>query len=937
MTVDMTKRGVVACVTTALVIVLAVVVGCGGGGGGDTNENGNNNNDSSVLCGDGELTGLEECDDGEANSDTEPDACRADCTLPHCWDGVIDTGESCDDGSQNSDIVPGACRTDCTAPRCGDGVVDVGLGELCDDGAALPTETCNTSCLVIFCGNGLVEGDEACDDGNVVAGDGCSPDCSSNEQCGNGIVDGINHEECDDGAANSDSAVDACRTDCRMAHCGDGVLDASEICDDGAGNADAADVSCRTDCQPQRCGDGVTDLVAGELCDDGNLVSDDGCSGDCLSEEWCGNGYVDFALGEQCDDGDLQSRDGCDSRCLAELPSWEEVSFPPLGQFQHTMVYDAARAEMMIYGLASDSYIEARTWTLTGQQWLLRQPAQTPPLRLRQAMVYDSHRERVVMFGGDFHTQLADTWEWDGTTWAETTPASSPSPRTRAAMGYDPVRHRAVLFGGNDGSQSLSDTWEYDGSTWVQITTGSSPPATDGAALIWDGAGIVLYADYGAQPNLWDYNGASWTPRAAATEPWGDTDDSVLAADPSTGEILLFQTDWGGGSGSPETWLYSGGNWQLVTGTVQPAPRNNHAMAFDSAQGRYFLFGGSESGLPMDDTWSFHSGSWTPEQVSHVPVGRTTHTQAFHGAAGQLLVVGGLGGQNSDTWTFDGMQWRYQAPAPYDVSYGSAVYDAGNGVVLLFGGYSHSSSIPFNELWEWDGTSWAAGTNTNPPPARENANLAYDSARGVTVLFGGDDDPAITTATMFDDTWEYDGTSWTEVSPSPAPTPRTFASMGYDPVRQRVVLFGGTDSALSAKNDTWEYDGSTWVQVTTSSSPPAGSGASLIYDPNRERMVLFPSSFAPVPNPPVWEYDGMDWTEISVPNHPSSRLMYRVSYDSWRRQFLLFSGNQQLSDLWTFAWQSATPLEACSGGTDEDWDGLVDCADPDCAGAVGCP
>ncbi|TFH23136.1 MAG: hypothetical protein E4H03_06880, partial [Myxococcales bacterium] len=52
------------------------------------------------VCGDGvvdENLG-EECDDAGANSDTIPDACRTDCTLPTCGDGVTDTGEQCDDG-----------------------------------------------------------------------------------------------------------------------------------------------------------------------------------------------------------------------------------------------------------------------------------------------------------------------------------------------------------------------------------------------------------------------------------------------------------------------------------------------------------------------------------------------------------------------------------------------------------------------------------------------------------------------------------------------------------------------------------------------------------------------------------------------------------------------------------------------------------------------
>lgn len=47
------------------------------------------------------------------------------------------------------------------------------------------------------CGNGTVEGNEVCDDGNTVGGDGCSANCLSDETCGNGITELA--EDCDDG------------------------------------------------------------------------------------------------------------------------------------------------------------------------------------------------------------------------------------------------------------------------------------------------------------------------------------------------------------------------------------------------------------------------------------------------------------------------------------------------------------------------------------------------------------------------------------------------------------------------------------------------------------------------------------------------------------------------------------------------------------------
>lgn len=63
-------------------------------------------------CGDGELNSPDEdCDDGAANSDTVPDACRSDCQVALCGDGVVDTGEQCDDANDDEGD---DCLADCT-------------------------------------------------------------------------------------------------------------------------------------------------------------------------------------------------------------------------------------------------------------------------------------------------------------------------------------------------------------------------------------------------------------------------------------------------------------------------------------------------------------------------------------------------------------------------------------------------------------------------------------------------------------------------------------------------------------------------------------------------------------------------------------------------------------------------------------------------------
>lgn len=62
------------------------------------------------ICGDGQLSGAEQCDSGEANSSEVADSCRGNCRLPVCGDGVTDSDEDCDDG--NADDMDG-CTAAC--------------------------------------------------------------------------------------------------------------------------------------------------------------------------------------------------------------------------------------------------------------------------------------------------------------------------------------------------------------------------------------------------------------------------------------------------------------------------------------------------------------------------------------------------------------------------------------------------------------------------------------------------------------------------------------------------------------------------------------------------------------------------------------------------------------------------------------------------------
>jgi len=269
----------------------------------NSNQNSNvNNNQNQATCGNGIAEAGEQCDDGNTVSG---DGCSATCTLEFCGDGTVNGSEVCDDGNN---VSGDGCSSDCMSDEtCGNGVIDSAIGELCDDGNNTSGDGCQANCTLPSCGDGTVDTGEVCDDGNTTDGDGCNSRCSSDESCGNSVVDTEVGEQCDDGNA---TAGDGCSGTCQLELCGNGTVDASEVCDDG--NNISGD-GCRGDCMSdESCGNGTVDLAAGEQCDDGNATAGDGCSDTCQLE-LCGNGVVD--PGEVCDDGNTDSNDGCSSDC----------------------------------------------------------------------------------------------------------------------------------------------------------------------------------------------------------------------------------------------------------------------------------------------------------------------------------------------------------------------------------------------------------------------------------------------------------------------------------------------------------------------------------------------------------------------------------------------------------------------------------------------
>ena len=442
----------------------------------------------------------------------------------------------------------------------------------------------------------------------------------------------------------------------------------------------------------------------------------------------------------------------------------------------------------------------------------------------------------VVVLGG-VGSAMAQNCRW-------TDPFPYPSTRIGESMAYDSARGVCVLFGGR-----LQTAYRDSDETWV-----------------WDGLDWVLRSVVGPLPRA----------------------SHKMAYDSAREVVVLF-----GGSTRTEnlgdTWEWDGQRWHQRAGTGPPA-RRFHAMAYDSARGVtvvYGGFGGPSPGAVLDDTWEWDGNTWT--RVAQTGPALNYAVEMAYDASRGVLVLHGcsVAGLEPQTWEWDGLEWTKRGVGGVACLYQEMAYDSARRVIVLSAG---------RRLWEYDGTNWTLGAIGYGRGGSATFAFAYDSRRGVTVLWEslsswrtGEWDGAAWSyplrlrpplmsapAMVYDahrevsllvgnyynkpqtESWEWDGLEW-ELRMIGGPSARTGHALAYDSARHVTTLFGGED-ASGVNGETWEWDGLSWTMVSNAGPSPR-KFAAMSYDEARGVTVLTGGTGPTFTSGEVWEWDGTSWTQ----------------------------------------------------------------------------
>jgi hypothetical protein len=305
--------------------------------------------------------------------------------------------------------------------------------------------------------------------------------------------------------------------------------------------------------------------------------------------------------------------------------------------------------------------------------------------------------------------------------------------------------------------------------------------------------------------------------------------------------------------------------------------------------------------------------TWRLLSSHDVPPAREYGSMAYDPKAHEIVLFGGGGNSLNplgDTWVWKGSGWADVTPAhgPSARLGASMAYDAASGQLVLFGGVETERGLggngELNDTWTWNGTTWTELHPASSPSARAYASMAYDATTSQLVLFGGEDP---NTRTFFGDTWTWNGAKWKDASVSTNVLgARDTAAMAYDPARHDIVLFGGSTVLGTDLADTWTWNGTKWVQSAPAHSPSIRDSASMGYDDATGQLVLFGGYHAGNLND-TWAWSGTTWTKLTPSKSPPARSAATMAYDASTAQLLVFSGYPSLDDTWSWGVIYKTP------------------------------
>ncbi len=314
------------------------------------------------------------------------------------------------------------------------------------------------------------------------------------------------------------------------------------------------------------------------------------------------------------------------------------------------------------------------------------------------------------------------------------------------------------------------------------------------------------------------------------------------AGNPGWSNKVYVLTNANGLGGTP-AWI------QLLPAGTPPNSNTLESVIHDEVNNRLVVYGGCSANCSpaLSDVYVLSHANglggapqWTQVDVTNAEA-RVSHSAVYDSLNNRMIAFGGhlafYGTDQNDTRvlsnanglvtpsTWTALDIASDVP-PIRGAHGAA-YDAPNNRMMIFGGMNLIETCcpyvqqDYNDTWVLANANGEAGnpvwTQLDPidplPPVRGDHSTVYDPVFNRLIVFGGvqwQQDPQ--TYTVLGDLWQLTNANGLAVA-APAwkaigqtgdrPGPRTGSAAAFDARNQRMIVFGGFDSGSVPSNRVW--------------------------------------------------------------------------------------------------------------------------------------
>ncbi len=614
------------------------------------------------------------------------------------------------------------------------------------------------------------------------------------------------------------------------------------------------------------------------------------------------------------------------------------TQYGPPARFSHTAVFDPVSKQMIVFGGQdsatksdlNDLWLVDTSTTKFVTSTSLLPSGSAPSGRFGHVATYDANTNRMTVFGGGTGTPgpcMNDVWILDGANGQSGSPAwlsisasgASPAARLHPTGVYDPTTNSLIVFGGNNCSTGyFNDVWVLSDAnggsgtpTWRHLSPSGTPPAArESASAIYDATNNVLTV-YGGD---------------AGSANFGD----------------VWVLSHANGTGGTPAWT------QLSPTGTAPSGRSGHTAVYDSTNDRMIVFGGFHLSSALSDSFvlTFANGiggtpAWTKIATKGTAPAVGFHSAVYDSRANDMYVFAGssseaklagddhaftlssANGMGTSSWTRGGPPARYSQ---------AMFSDSVTNSVFVLDGQHAQTNTNFDDYWQTTGVNDSSNINWIPinvggkhPMARWGHSVQYDSVNNRLMVFGGGTGFP---APCVNDYWVMTSANntggkptWVATTPTGAvPGIRTRHNAAYDPVTNRLIVFGGFDCVSKYYNDVWVLGNANavtgtpaWSKLTPRGTPPsARQSSSAIYNSATNTLTIYGGDAGSAPFGDIWILSNANGTggapqwRQAVPSSdgPSARSGHTAIYDVTNDLMTIYGGydgTNLLGDTWVLS------------------------------------